>query len=269
MDRIQARTNVAITLRALSCGHHSGKPPQIRILELAQTDWWSTTRQAVPNLGTLLRNLRPTMEVASVREIDPAFVERHQVEAFIWDVDGTMMGHHDCLLHPDLLAVVQRLWKIAGLSHAILSNCGEERFAELGGIFPDIPIFKGYRSNGKVLLRKLLQGQETWLQPDGNLVEKPAGILTPLKKPSAELIARVLVEIGRPDPARVYMVGDQYFTDIAGANLAGINSIKVTTVSRATFPLLLRTFQRVESIIVHLMGQKKPVRSHLPISPNR
>jgi predicted HAD superfamily phosphohydrolase YqeG len=56
------------------------------------------------------------------------------------------------------------------------------------------------------------------------------------------------------------MVGDQYFTDIAGANLAGINSVKVPTLSPRSFPLLLRSFQRAEWLMVRLLGQRRPSR---------
>jgi predicted HAD superfamily phosphohydrolase YqeG len=55
------------------------------------------------------------------------------------------------------------------------------------------------------------------------------------------------------------MVGDQYFTDIAGANLAGIRSIKVPTVGRAQFPFVVRWFQRLEtalSVILFARGRR-------------
>jgi predicted HAD superfamily phosphohydrolase YqeG len=42
------------------------------------------------------------------------------------------------------------------------------------------------------------------------------------------------------------MVGDQYWTDVAGAGLAGIRSAKVPTAGRSTFPPALRAFQTIE-----------------------
>lgn len=80
--------------------------------------------------------------------------------------------------------------------------------------------------------------------------------LRPLKKPSAQLVRLVLEELGSPAPERTFMVGDQYFTDIAGANLAGIGSIKVPTLDRAGFPLAVKSFQRMEELLYRLLYGK-------------
>ncbi|MGH7658878.1 MAG: HAD hydrolase-like protein, partial [Gemmatimonadales bacterium] len=77
--------------------------------------------------------------------------------------------------------------------------------------------------------------------------------LTPVKKPSEVPIALALAELGNPDPRRVYMVGDQYFTDIAGANLGGVSSIRVPTWQPKSFPLVLRTFQSFETILYRFL----------------
>jgi predicted HAD superfamily phosphohydrolase YqeG len=42
------------------------------------------------------------------------------------------------------------------------------------------------------------------------------------------------------------MVGDQYWTDIAGANLGGVRSIRVPPVEPGTFPRTLRVLQSIE-----------------------
>ena len=229
---------------------------------MATTDWWRTTRQAIPQLGRLIWKLRPTIELKSIREIDSAFVERHGVKAFLWDVDGTLMGHHDPALDPEFLEAIRRLLALPGIQHAILSNCGEERFEELGRIFPEIPVFKAYQAAGGIALRRLLRGDETWWGAEGAGIGAKPVCGNPLKKPSAELISSVLATLGRPPSANVFMVGDQYFTDIAGANLAGVNSIKVATIAPQTFPLLLRSFQRAEWLMVRLLGQRRPSRPH-------
>jgi predicted HAD superfamily phosphohydrolase YqeG len=229
---------------------------------MATTDWWRTTRQAIPQLGRLIWKLRPTLELESIREIDSAFVDRHGVKTLLWDVDGTLMGHHDPALPPELLEVIRRLLTVPGLEHAILSNCGEERFEELGRIFPEIPVFKAYQTAEGVALRRLLRGDETWRGHEGAAMGAKPVCGNPLKKPSAELISGVLATLGRPPSDAVFMVGDQYFTDIAGANLAGVNSIKVATIAPHTFPLLLRSFQRAEWVMVRLLGQRRPTRPH-------
>lgn len=234
---------------------------------MATTDWWRTTRQAIPQLGRLIWKLRPTIELQSIRQIDAAFVDREGVKVFLWDVDGTLMGHHDPALDPAFLEVIRNLMVIPGLQHAILSNCGEERFEELGRIFPEIPVFKAYHTADRVALRRLLRGEETWWGAEGAAVGAKPVCGNPLKKPSAELISGVLATLGRPPSDAVFMVGDQYFTDIAGANLAGVNSIKVATIAPQTFPLLLRSFQRAEWLMVRLLGQRRPTRP--PSQPKR
>ena len=61
----------------------------------------------------------------------------------------------------------------------------------------------------------------------------------------------------------VVMVGDQYTTDIAGANLAGIRSIKVATIARHSFPFPVRLLQTMEDMLVralavHVIGILQP-----------
>jgi predicted HAD superfamily phosphohydrolase YqeG len=50
----------------------------------------------------------------------------------------------------------------------------------------------------------------------------------------------------------VALVGDQYLTDVATANLAGIRSIKVPTLGRASFPPSVRLLQRVDEWLYRL-----------------
>ena len=62
-----------------------------------------------------------------------------------------------------------------------------------------------------------------------------------------------LEELGVADrPAAALMVGDQYFTDIASANLAGVRSVKVPTLHRASFPAPVRWSQRLEAVLYRL-----------------
>ena len=56
-------------------------------------------------------------------------------------------------------------------------------------------------------------------------------------------------DLGLTDPSTLMMVGDQYFTDVAGANLCGAISVKVSTWRRDSFPLALRLFQWAEQIV--------------------
>jgi predicted HAD superfamily phosphohydrolase YqeG len=50
------------------------------------------------------------------------------------------------------------------------------------------------------------------------------------------------------------MVGDQYWTDVAGANMAGVRSIRVPPVEPGTFPTTLRVLQSVEQRLRRWIG---------------
>lgn len=221
----------------------------------APSDWITTTRQALPRFFKLVSKLKPTFHLPDITAVDQGFVEAHRVAALLWDVDGTLMPHHEMGVAPEFQATLKNLE--ARIPQAILSNCGEARFNELGRIFPELPVLKAYKTgNGRVVLRVLERGVEHWSESAGTerrAVEKPSEPLTPVKKPSAELIEFALDHLGAPARERTFMVGDQYFTDIAGANLAGIGSIKVPTFKPESFPFPVRSFQMFERAVYRLM----------------
>jgi predicted HAD superfamily phosphohydrolase YqeG len=223
---------------------------------VAASDWVTTTRQSLPLFFELVSKLQPTHNLPDVRMIDERFIETHRVEALFWDVDGTLMPHHDMGVAPEFQSTLKRLSGRSDLRQVILSNCGETRFGELGQIFPEIPVMKAYtKVGGGAILRWLVEGVEHWSDdvPGGDDLRPFKEKLRPIKKPSATLIELALAQIGSPPRDRVFMVGDQYFTDIAGANLAGIKSIKVPTFQPASFPFPVRSFQLVERLLYRLM----------------
>jgi hypothetical protein len=88
------------------------------------------------------------------------------------------------------------------------------------------------------VLRRLEKGRELW-KNGRSTIPRPAGSMTAVKKPSGELIGIALDELAVDVERRSLslMVGDQHFTDVAGANLAGIRSAKVQTIAPGSFPL--------------------------------
>lgn len=221
----------------------------------AASDWITTTRQALPRFFKLVSKLKPTIHLPDIRAIDEKFITDHRVAALIWDVDGTLMAHHNMSVAEMFQSTLTRIAERSDIRQIILSNCGESRFAELGRIFPEIPVIKAYRKDGNgIVLRTLFAGGERWNDGwTGTDRLSGEGVLQPLKKPSGELIELALAQAGSPPPEQVYMVGDQYFTDIAGANLAGIRSIKVPTLERGSFPFAVRSFQRIESVLYRML----------------
>lgn len=217
----------------------------------ARNDWIRTTFQALPRFFQLAGKMRPSVHLPDIRALDERFIRQHEVRGLVWDVDGTLMPHHNLEVDAALHETFERLLRLEDLQHVILSNCGEERLEELGRIFPGVPVLKAYAGAGGPVARRLEGGVESWRDLEGNVVS-PEG-LAPVKKPSALPIRLALREMGDLPPEHVYMVGDQYFTDIAGANLGGIRSVKVPTWQRHSFPLVLRTFQRFEAALFRVL----------------
>ncbi len=218
-------------------------PPWPRPLQemSSRHDWLLTLRQTLLSVPKLWLKSTPTFHLDSVAVIDDAFVRDHRIAGMIWDVDGTLMPRHGSSLSPVVRANFERLIAMPGLRHVILSNCGEDRFLELGRIFPEIPVLKAYRTAEGWLFRRLLGSQDDWSEADPSYRVGAR----PIRKPSLELTEFAIRELAC-EPERVVMVGDQYFTDIVGANLAGIRSIKVPTLNRESFPLMVRRLQRLE-----------------------
>ena len=209
--------------------------------------WLATARQTIPRLFRLIGCLRPTLHIPDIRRLEPAILADRGIRAVLWDVDGTLMKHHGDRVDPELLPAFERLVAQDGVQHAILSNCGEGRFIELGKIFPNLPVLRAYSLSGRVVRRSLFQGQDRWSDPAAQAFHPHQ--LQRISKPSDILLRCVMEDLGLTDPLTLMMVGDQYFTDVAGANLCGAVSVKVSTWRPDSFPLALRLFQRAEKVV--------------------
>jgi HAD superfamily phosphatase (TIGR01668 family) len=222
---------------------------------VGRADWRLTVWQAIPQVFTLVQRLRPTMHLPSVRAIDDVVLETWGIRAVVWDVDGTLLEPGAAEVVADHREHVQQLFRSSRLRHAIVSNCGEARYGLLGRLFPRVPIVAAYRTPEGPLYRVIHEGRERWTPHSPG---RDASALRPLRKPNAEVLRFIATFLTCPLET-VVMVGDQYFTDIAGANLAGIRSIKVPTVGRAQFPFVVRWFQRLEtalSVILFARGRR-------------
>lgn len=214
---------------------------------MTERDWWRTARQSLPRLAVIVRHLRPTFTLEGLESLDPAFCAQHGVRGLIWDVDGTLTSYHGSETSRAIRPAVDALFQAPGLRHVILSNCGEARFLELGGMFPAVPVLKAYGTGSGLIRRRLLAGRDEWM-PEG-----PREGAVPIRKPSAELVEFALAELGVP-AAGALMVGDQYWTDVAGARMAGVRSVKLPTLERGTFPRALRVLQGLEGALSRLTG---------------
>ena len=218
-----------------------------------------TARRLLPRLARLSREIRPTFHLDTVNGLSAGRLRDLGVEAVLWDVDGTLMAHHAGRVDPALAAGFEDLLGAPGLRHAIVSNCQEARLAELGEIFPAVPVILGYETAAGAAFRVRRGPAESWRGPgaaamEGSSAGDPvAGGLRPLRKPSRRLVQAALDVLDVADrPSAALMVGDQYFTDIASANLAGVRSAKVPTLHRASFPAPVRWSQRLEAVLYRL-----------------
>lgn len=210
---------------------------------------FTTFFQVLPRLATVVRHMRPTWHLPALADVTPLFLERQGVTGLIWDVDGTLTGDRRPALAPETAAPFALLLGRAGLAHVVLSNASEERYAELGTMFPAMPILRGYQREGEVKFRRLQGTRDSWTAAE--LEAALAEGFTVIRKPDARLVEYALRELGLA-PSEVAMVGDQYMTDIAGANLGGVRSIKLPTIAGPTFRRVVRFSQRLEALIYFL-----------------
>ena len=209
--------------------------------------WIKTTRRLLPRLARVSREIRPTAHLHSVADLSPDLLRKRGIETVLWDVDGTLMSLHAGGVDPEIAPAFDALTTAPGLDHAIVSNCEADRFLELASIFPLIPIFLGYETEEGPAYHVRHGLEERWIGP-GAARARADKRPHPLRKPSGRLVAAALEELGAGERRdTVLLVGDQYFTDIASANRAGVRSIKVSTVGRSTFPLPVRISQRLEA----------------------
>lgn len=137
---------------------------------------------------------RPTYALKKITDITPSALKKRGIKALILDVDNTLTTHNNPTPAEGVPGWIEEM-KSAGIKLIIVSNNNTERvtpFAEMLGLH--------FVPNGAKPL--------------------PIGF----KRAAAELRAA-----GVPKN-RIAAVGDQIFTDILGANLAGIRSIFVYTI---------------------------------------
>jgi len=211
------------------------------------SDWVATVIQGLPGIATLSRHMRPTMRIGSVASLDAELIRSLGIRGMIWDVDGTLMRHHGTAVAPHLADTFARLVADPALRHVVLSNCDEDRFVQLSSIFPAIPIIRVYDGDSGLLVRRRVGDDDSGPAP-GDLHHRHRA----LRKPSVAMVGAALDALGCASPAHALMVGDQYLTDIAPANMLGVRTAKVRTVDPRSFPMMVRALQVAERVLYRL-----------------
>jgi len=215
------------------------------------TQHFATLRQSIPRMRQLLSQIEPTFRFETVADIDAAFLSEQRIRAVLWDVDGTLMAYHGGDVDRRF-PLIRVLFREGPARHAILSNCDERRFDRLAEIFPEIPLLRGYATSDGPAYRHVWHGTDTHTREAVRSILSKGG--TQIRKPSGELVQYGMKVLGELDPQAVLMVGDQYLTDIASANLAGARSAKVRTFRQDTFPVSIRLSQHLENAIYRAFG---------------
>ena len=210
---------------------------------------FTTLVQLAPRLFSVLSSMRPTWQLASLDALDQGFVAAQGIEGLIWDVDGTLTGDRCAALEPVAERPFRALLSLGGVRHVILSNASESRYRQLAELFPEVPVLRAYRHGGEVLYRRRRLDRDSWIPDDG--AARVARGARAIRKPSAILVEYAVRELGCRREA-VVMIGDQYLTDVAGANLAGVRSVKLPTLAPASFSRTARAAQGVERLLYRL-----------------
>ncbi|MEQ1692880.1 MAG: HAD hydrolase-like protein [Gemmatimonas sp.] len=223
---------------------------------------WGTLRQTAPHLGLVLRHMKPTWHVNALGSITPAFLALHGIRGIIWDVDGTLTAYHDARVARTSESALHVLLSNPTLRHVIVSNSPESRFAALGTMLPSVPALRVY-ALGRALHVRTLLGAVDSMAPDTLAVLLNGGAYA-LRKPNAALVRSALQLLGC-GASQAVMIGDQYLTDIAGAGMTNVRSIKVATIVPSSFPLSIRSAQVVEHALYALRHGMRPAAIDHPV----
>jgi HAD superfamily phosphatase (TIGR01668 family) len=154
--------------------------------------------------------LKPTLRVHSVAEISPELLRRHGIEGVMIDLDDTLVAAKAERLEPRFKTWLNTL-KGAGFAILLLSNGSPERVRR-------------------------------WAHELGLDAFALVG------KPWPWAFRKGLRQLGTA-PHRTAMIGDQLFTDVLGANWAGLMSILVTPLSVGALPHT-RALRHLERLIL-------------------
>ena len=136
-------------------------------------------------------DLRPDVMVESYGTLTVPVLQRLKLRALVLDIDNTLAACREILPSPSLLAWIDSL-KTGGIRLAIVSNAGRKRT----GRFADSMGIAGFARSGKPAVHALLEAMRQL----------------------------------ETAPEETGLLGDQLFTDILGANRAGMTSILVKPV---------------------------------------
>ena len=135
----------------------------------------------------------PDLRVDSIWQVTPARLCERGIRALLLDLDGTLKGHYETELAPEVPAWIEQFSR-AGIRVAVVSNCTPELLVPFARTLAGVPCFCRAR------------------------------------KPLPFVCRRVLDELGVPR-IQAAILGDQFFTDVLAGHWAGLFTIMVPPLS--------------------------------------
>ena len=171
-----------------------------------------------------MRNLLPTLYMPSTYDIDYEDMYSRGFRGILFDIDNTLVGHN-APQDDRSMALLKRLGEI-GYKCAVVSNNGYERVS-------------------------------SFADPAGMFYVYKAG------KPLGRGYRQAIEDMGlKPD--EVFCVGDQIFTDVWGANRAGLMNILVKPLGRDIgFHIYLKRIIEKPIMLIVVLGNKRRIRKFM------
>ncbi len=161
--------------------------------------------------------ISPDMEAASIASVDVSELKNLGIRGIIFDVDNTLTRYHGKSLDSAIEQNFRRM--SAEFKTCIISNSTRERRDALEGYF-GIPVVK-----------------------------------CPVKKPHPDAFNYALNLLGT-SASETAMIGDRLLTDIAGANRAGLYSIKVPALHPRSEPPNIMAARLFEQVALRIYSLK-------------
>lgn len=161
--------------------------------------------------------MTPDLEIKSVLEINPDFLEKKGIKALIFDVDNTLARYCGTSVDSSIAENFSELTR--RFKSCILSNTTPERRAQLEDMF-GLPVVQ---STGR----------------------------KPFPNPFYEALSYLGTE-----PARIGMIGDRLLTDIAGAKKMGMFTVKVGPLKRFSEPVPHMVVRGFESLVLRFYQEE-------------
>ena len=157
------------------------------------------------------RHLKPDFQADSLLDVTDELLSKLGVEAVVFDVDNTLCPHGENQVAETL----------------------EKQFMKLTSNYPSCIL-----SNTRAPDREKMIGENTGLK-----------VISPgVRKPGGEAYQAALDYVGKK-PSETVMVGDRLLTDIMGANIAGLKTVKVKPVDKKTEPLFIKATRIIEQFL--------------------